>query len=58
MIGSLRGTLVSKRPPWLTLDVGGVGYLVQPTRRAAQKARGKGEVVIDGEAYVQVPSRG
>jgi Holliday junction DNA helicase RuvA len=26
MIGSLRGTLVSKRPPWLTLDVGGVGY--------------------------------
>ena len=26
MIGMLRGTLVSKRPPWLTLDVGGVGY--------------------------------
>jgi Holliday junction DNA helicase RuvA len=26
MIGSLRGTLTSKRPPWLTLDVGGVGY--------------------------------
>ena len=26
MIGSLRGTLVSKRPPWLTLDVAGVGY--------------------------------
>jgi Holliday junction DNA helicase RuvA len=26
VIGSLRGTLVSKRPPWLTLDVGGVGY--------------------------------
>lgn len=26
MIGSLRGTLVSKRPPWLMLDVGGVGY--------------------------------
>ena len=26
MIGSLRGTLVSKRPPRLTLDVGGVGY--------------------------------
>jgi Holliday junction DNA helicase RuvA len=26
VIGSLRGTLTSKRPPWLTLDVGGVGY--------------------------------
>ena len=26
MIGSLKGTLLSKRPPWLTLDVGGVGY--------------------------------
>lgn len=26
MIGSLRGTLTVKRPPWLTLDVGGVGY--------------------------------
>ena len=29
MIGSLRGTLVSKRPPWLTLDVGGVGYEIE-----------------------------
>jgi Holliday junction DNA helicase RuvA len=26
MIGMLRGTLVNKRPPWLTLDVSGVGY--------------------------------
>ncbi len=29
MIGFLRGTLVSKRPPQLTLDVGGVGYEIQ-----------------------------
>lgn len=26
MIGYLKGTLMHKRPPWLTLDVGGVGY--------------------------------
>lgn len=26
MIGSLTGRLASKQPPWLTLDVGGVGY--------------------------------
>ena len=26
MIGRLRGTLVWKRPPWLLIEVGGVGY--------------------------------
>ena len=26
MIGRLRGTLVHKQPPWLIVDVGGVGY--------------------------------
>ena len=29
MIGYLRGTLIAKRPPWLTLDVGGVGYEIE-----------------------------
>jgi Holliday junction DNA helicase RuvA len=29
MIGYLKGTLVAKRPPWLTLDVGGVGYEIE-----------------------------
>ncbi|MFD2189929.1 Holliday junction branch migration protein RuvA [Pistricoccus aurantiacus] len=26
MIGRLRGTLLEKQPPWLVIDVGGVGY--------------------------------
>jgi Holliday junction DNA helicase RuvA len=26
MIGRLKGTLVSKQPPWLVIDIGGVGY--------------------------------
>ncbi|WP_405234722.1 Holliday junction branch migration protein RuvA [Lentisalinibacter salinarum] len=29
MIGSLRGRLESKQPPWIVLDVGGVGYEVE-----------------------------
>jgi Holliday junction DNA helicase RuvA len=26
MIGRIRGTLVGKRPPWVLVEVGGVGY--------------------------------
>ena len=26
MIGRLKGILASKQPPWLVIDVGGVGY--------------------------------
>ena len=52
MIARLRGKAVSRRPDSLVLEVGGVGYLLQPTRRAAQKSRGKGEVVI--ETYLHV----
>ena len=26
MIGRLKGTLASKQPPWILLDVSGVGY--------------------------------
>ena len=52
MIARLRGTAVARSPDALVLDVGGVGYLVQPTRRAAQKGRTKGEVVL--ETYLHV----
>jgi holliday junction DNA helicase RuvA len=52
MISRLRGKPVARGPDALVLDVAGVGYLVQPTRRAAAKARGKGEVVI--ETYLHV----
>jgi holliday junction DNA helicase RuvA len=52
VIARLRGTPVARAPDALVLEVGGVGYLIQPTRRAAQKARGKGEVAI--ETYLHV----
>jgi len=52
VIARLRGKAVARGPDALVLDVGGVGYLLQPTRRAAQEARGKGEVVI--ETYLHV----
>ena len=29
MIGRLRGTLLAKQPPWLVVDVGGVGYEIE-----------------------------
>jgi Holliday junction DNA helicase RuvA len=52
MIARLRGNPVVRGPDSLVLEVGGVGYLIQPTRRAAQKARAKGEVVV--ETYLHV----
>ena len=52
MIARLRGIVAGRGPAGIVIDVGGVGYLVQPTRRAAQKARGKGEVTL--ETYLHV----
>ncbi len=45
MIGHLEGTLVSKRPPWLTIDVGGVGYELEAPMSTFYKLPGTGERV-------------
>jgi Holliday junction DNA helicase RuvA len=45
MIGHLEGTLVSKRPPWLTIDVGGVGYELEAPMSTFYALPGIGERV-------------
>ena len=52
MIARVRGTPAGRLGDGIVIDVGGVGYLVQPTRRAAQLARGASEVTI--ETYLHV----
>jgi holliday junction DNA helicase RuvA len=52
MIARLRGKPDGRVADGLVVDVGGVGYLVQPTRRAARKARGATEVTV--ETYMHV----
>jgi Holliday junction DNA helicase RuvA len=52
MIARLRGTPAGRAGDGLVLDVGGVGYLVLPTRRAARLARGASEVTL--ETYLHV----
>ena len=46
MISQLRGQVVHAGPAGLVLDVGGIGYLVQPTQSVLSRAR-------DGELTVQ-----
>src|SRR5207247_3668823 len=52
MISRLRGEVGTRSPTGVVLDVGGVGYLVNPTDSARRKAEPGGEVVL--ETYLHV----
>src|ERR671934_2162800 len=52
MISRLRGEVVSRSPNGVVVDVGGVGYVVNPTTSARRKAEPGGEVVL--ETYLHV----
>ncbi|KRE88889.1 ATP-dependent DNA helicase RuvA [Frateuria sp. Soil773] len=46
MIGRLRGTLLSKQPPWLLVEVGGVGYELEAPMSTIYDLPGIGKEVI------------
>jgi Holliday junction DNA helicase RuvA len=52
MISRLRGQVVARSAASVVVDVGGVGYLVNPTAGARRKAEPGGEVVL--ETYLHV----
>ncbi|QOR38900.1 Holliday junction branch migration protein RuvA [Billgrantia diversa] len=45
MIGRLRGTLLDKQPPWLVVDVAGVGYELEASMTTLVALPGVGETV-------------
>lgn len=46
MIGRLRGTLVSKQPPWLLVEVGGIGYELEAPMSTIYDLPGLGKEVV------------
>ncbi|MHC1478926.1 Holliday junction branch migration protein RuvA [Frateuria aurantia] len=46
MIGRLRGTLISRQPPWLLVEVGGVGYQLEAPMSTIYDLPGLGQEVI------------
>src|SRR6185312_11229843 len=46
MIGRLRGGLVSKQPPWVLVEVGGVGYELQAPMSTISDLPGLGNEVV------------
>ena len=53
MIGRLRGTLVSKQPPWLLVEVGGVGYELEAPMSTIYDLPGQGKEVTLLTHYAQ-----
>ena len=53
MIGRLRGTLVSKQPPWLLVEVGGVGYELEAPMSTISDLPGLGKEVVLLTHYAQ-----
>ncbi|EWH01321.1 hypothetical protein Q427_14915 [Halomonas sp. BC04] len=45
MIGRLRGTLLDKQPPWLVVDVAGIGYELEASMTTLVALPGIGEAV-------------
>ncbi|TAL73773.1 MAG: Holliday junction branch migration protein RuvA [Rhodanobacter sp.] len=53
MIGRLRGTLISKQPPWLLVEVGGVGYELEAPMSTIYDLPTLGQEVILLTHYAQ-----